>query len=140
MSWNSSPELRREYLSLIEAKGVAHRIVHAQLENAPHRPFNTHSALTIVYLLDVPPSSKPGALARNAWNTTRGWTFQELLAPKIVLFYQKVWTLYLGDRSPNHKNSVAIMQEMGDTTGIDASALAAFHPGMHRGRRTLEKS
>jgi hypothetical protein len=59
----------------------------------------------------------------------------ELKNRKFVLFYQKDWTLYLGDRSPNHKNSVAIMQEMGDATGIDASVFVAFHPGTHRGRR-----
>ncbi|KAG1786305.1 quinon protein alcohol dehydrogenase-like superfamily [Suillus plorans] len=62
-----------------------------------------HSALTIIYLSDVPPSSQPGALASSAWNT-RGWTVQEFLAPKFVLFYQKDWSLYLGDRSPNHKD------------------------------------
>jgi hypothetical protein len=70
-----------------------------------------HSLLTIVYLSDILSSSKPGALARSAWNT-REWTIQEYLAPKIVLFNQKDWTLYFGDRSPNQKNSVAIMQEM----------------------------
>ncbi|KAG2335464.1 hypothetical protein BDR05DRAFT_898465, partial [Suillus weaverae] len=32
-----------------------------------------NSALTIIYLSDVPPSSKCGALAKSAWNT-RGWT------------------------------------------------------------------
>ncbi|KAG2335859.1 hypothetical protein BDR05DRAFT_205929, partial [Suillus weaverae] len=32
-----------------------------------------YSALTIVYLCDVPPSSQPGALARSVWNE-RGWT------------------------------------------------------------------
>ncbi|OJA19078.1 hypothetical protein AZE42_03750, partial [Rhizopogon vesiculosus] len=40
-----------------------------------------HSALTIIYLSDVPPLSKPGALAKSAWNS-RGWTVQEFLAPK----------------------------------------------------------
>ncbi|KAG1866077.1 heterokaryon incompatibility protein-domain-containing protein [Suillus subluteus] len=35
-----------------------------------------HSALTIIYLSDVSPSSQPGALACSAWNT-RGWTVQE---------------------------------------------------------------
>jgi hypothetical protein len=57
-----------------------------------------HSALTIVYLSDVPPSSQSGALAKSVWNE-RGWTVQELLAPKIVLFYQSDWTLYLNDHS-----------------------------------------
>ncbi|KAG2137140.1 uncharacterized protein EDB93DRAFT_1330725 [Suillus bovinus] len=92
-----------------------------------------HSALTIVYLSDVPPSSMAGS----AWNT-RGWTVQEFLAPNIVLFYQKDWTPYLDDRSSNHKNSVAIMQEMGNATGIDARTLVAFRPGMRHAREKLQ--
>lgn len=58
-----------------------------------------------------------------------------VLGPENRPLYQKDWTLYLGGRSPNHKNPVAIMQEMGDATGIDTSALVAFHPGTHRGRQ-----
>jgi hypothetical protein len=96
-----------------------------------------HSALTIIYLSDVPPSSQPGALASSAWNT-RGWTVQEFLAPKFVLFYQKDWSLYLDDRSPNHKDSLAIMQEMGDATGINAQTLVAFRPGMINAREKLQ--
>ncbi|KAG1734840.1 hypothetical protein EDB19DRAFT_1726540, partial [Suillus lakei] len=54
------------------------------------------------------PSSQSGALASSAWNG-RGWTFQEFVAPKVVIFYQNDWSLYLDDRSPNHKESPAIM-------------------------------
>jgi hypothetical protein len=50
-----------------------------------------HLALTIVYLSDIPPFSKSGALAKSAWNP-RGWTVQEFLAPRLVLFYQQDWT------------------------------------------------
>ncbi|KAG0703279.1 hypothetical protein DFH29DRAFT_989450 [Suillus ampliporus] len=95
------------------------------------------SALTIIYLSDVPPSSKSGALANSTWNT-RGWTLPELLAPKTILFYQSDWTLYLDDRSPNHKESVAIIQELEDSTGIDAQALVAFHPEMRSAREKLQ--
>ncbi|KAG1803192.1 heterokaryon incompatibility protein-domain-containing protein [Suillus subaureus] len=95
-----------------------------------------HSALTIVYLSDVPPLSSSGALAKSAWNT-RGWTMPEFLAPKTVLFYQKDWTLYLSDRSPNHKESVTIMQELKDATGIDTLALVDFRPGMAGAREKL---
>jgi hypothetical protein len=95
-----------------------------------------HSALTIVYLSDVPPSSKPGALAKSAWNT-RGWTVQEFIAPKVILFYQNNWTLYLDDRTPNHKESVAIMQELKAATGIDQSAVVAFRPNMNGAREKL---
>ncbi|KAG2113790.1 uncharacterized protein F5147DRAFT_787787 [Suillus discolor] len=81
-----------------------------------------HSALTIVCLSDVPPLSKSGALVKSAWNT-RGWTFQEFIASKVILFSQNNWTLYRNDRTPNHKDSIAIMQEMKDTTGIDRPAV-----------------
>jgi hypothetical protein len=95
-----------------------------------------HSALTIVYLSDVPPSAKSGALAKSAWNT-RGWTVQEFIAPKVILFYQNNWTLYLNDRTPNHKESVAIMEELKDATGIDRPAIATFRPSMSGAREKL---
>jgi hypothetical protein len=96
-----------------------------------------YSALTIVYLSDVPPSTRSGALASSAWNT-RGWTFQELLAPAVVLFYQADWSLYLDDRSPNHKESGTIMQELADSTGINIQSLVTFRPGMAGAREKLQ--
>jgi hypothetical protein len=95
-----------------------------------------HSALTIVYLSDVPPSSKSGALAKSAWNT-RGWTVQEFIAPKVILFYQNNWTLYLDDRTPNHKESAVIMQELKGATGIDRPTITAFRPSMNDAREKL---
>ncbi|KAG1827643.1 hypothetical protein DFJ58DRAFT_880423 [Suillus subalutaceus] len=85
----------------------------------------------------TPSSSKSGALANSVWNT-RGWTVQEFLAPNIILFYQKDWTLYLDDRTPNHKDSVAIMQELEYATGIDRRAVMAFRPGMRDIREKLQ--
>ncbi|KAG2339567.1 hypothetical protein BDR05DRAFT_916950 [Suillus weaverae] len=96
-----------------------------------------YSALTIVYLCDVPPSSQPGALARSVWNE-RGWTFQEFVAPKVVVFYQKDWSLYLDDRSTNHKESPAIMKELEDAMCIDRQALVSFRPGMRYARERLQ--
>ncbi|KAG2079861.1 uncharacterized protein F5147DRAFT_661617, partial [Suillus discolor] len=55
---------------------------------------------------------------KTAWNT-HGWTFQEFIVPKVILFYQNNWTLYRFHR--NHAGDE-------DTTGIDQSAVAAFHP------------
>ncbi|KAG2160226.1 uncharacterized protein EDB93DRAFT_1217741 [Suillus bovinus] len=93
-----------------------------------------HSALTIVYLSDVRES---GALTNSDWNR-RGWTIQELLAPKVILFYQKDWTPYLDDHSSNHKMSTAIMQELGAATGIDQESLTNFHPSMSNAREKLK--
>jgi hypothetical protein len=96
-----------------------------------------HSALTIVYLSDVSRSSKSGALAESAWNG-RGWTVQEFLAPNVVIFCQKDWSLYLDDRTPNHKESVAIMHELAYATGIDLRTLVDFRPGMRGAREKLQ--
>ncbi|KAG1827570.1 uncharacterized protein BJ212DRAFT_1583960 [Suillus subaureus] len=98
-----------------------------------------NSALTIIHLSDVSPSSKPGALAECTWNT-RGWTVQEFLAPKIILFYTQNWTLYLDDRSPNHKESATIMQELADATGINKQSLVTFRPGLMGVREKLRWS
>ncbi|KAG1851182.1 hypothetical protein F4604DRAFT_1934193 [Suillus subluteus] len=64
-----------------------------------------YSALAIDYLSDVPSSSEYGALANSFWDM-RGWTVQEFLAPKIILFYQADCTLYLDDPSRNHREPV----------------------------------
>ncbi|KAG0695824.1 hypothetical protein DFH29DRAFT_1072363 [Suillus ampliporus] len=96
-----------------------------------------HSVLTMVYLSDVAPSSKSGALARSTWNT-RGWTVPEFLAPKVVLFYQNDWTPYLDAHSPNHKESPVILQELEGATGIDMRALVDFRPGMRGARNKLQ--
>ncbi|KAG1726863.1 uncharacterized protein EDB91DRAFT_1350428 [Suillus paluster] len=95
------------------------------------------SALTAVYLSDVSPSSSSGALAKSAWNT-RGWTVPEFLAPKVIRFYQQDWTPYLDDSSHNHKESIKIMHELQDATGIDARTLVAFQPGMRDAREKLQ--
>ncbi|KAJ8584998.1 hypothetical protein M405DRAFT_773473 [Rhizopogon salebrosus TDB-379] len=96
-----------------------------------------HSALTIVYLSDVSRFSKSRTLAESAWNE-RGWTVQEFLAPNVVIFYQKDWSLYLDDRTPNHKDSVAIMQELAYATGINLQAIVNFQPGMKGAREKLQ--
>ncbi|KAH7908863.1 hypothetical protein BJ138DRAFT_1115465 [Hygrophoropsis aurantiaca] len=96
-----------------------------------------NSLLTVVYLSDVPPSSKLGALGKSAWNT-RGWTLQEFLAPNVILFFVQDWTPYLNDFSSNHKTSTAIMQELEDATGIAAQALVDFRPGTKEVRQKLQ--
>ncbi|KAH7906973.1 hypothetical protein BJ138DRAFT_1104700 [Hygrophoropsis aurantiaca] len=94
------------------------------------------SSLTVIYLSDVPPSSKPGALAKSAW-TTRGWTLQEFLAPRVIRFFAEDWTPYLNDRSPNHGESITIMQELEDATGVAGHALTGFRPGTTEVRQRL---
>jgi hypothetical protein len=115
------------------------RTNNVELQESVHAMFvwYRHSALTIIYLSDVLPSSQSGALAASSWNK-RGWTVQEFLAPKVVIFYQKDWSPYLADRSPNHKQSVTIMQELAYATGIDLRTLVNFQPGMRGAREKLQ--
>ena len=82
------------------------------------------SALTVVYLRDVPLRR----LADSIWNR-RAWTLQEYHASKVVRFYNKDWTLYKNINIPNHKDSPEILAEMGEATGISASALMTLRPG-----------
>ncbi|KAG1835786.1 hypothetical protein DFJ58DRAFT_750031 [Suillus subalutaceus] len=73
-----------------------------------------------------------------AFGTHADGRFKNSSHPNIILFYQKDWTLYLDDRTPNHKDSVAIMQELEYATGIDRRAVMAFRPGMRDIREKLQ--
>ncbi|KAI0453539.1 HET-domain-containing protein [Xylaria acuta] len=53
------------------------------------------SAVCYAYLADV--DGSPGAFEKSRW-FTRGWTLQELLAPKNVIFFDGRWRIF-GDRS-----------------------------------------
>ncbi|KAH9892991.1 HET-domain-containing protein [Xylariomycetidae sp. FL2044] len=61
----------------------------------------THAEVCYAYLLDVPPGQDAHAEAsdfrKSRWHT-RGWTLQELLAPKIVQFYDCEWN-HIGEKS-----------------------------------------
>ncbi|KAN0091455.1 hypothetical protein V8E55_005021 [Tylopilus felleus] len=70
------------------------------------------SSLTVVHLLGVfSESQEEGCLWRSIWNT-RGWTYQEYLASKVVQFYTEDWKPYLGLKIFNHKESPIILSEM----------------------------
>lgn len=54
-----------------------------------------NSVICYAFLADV--DGKPGSFEKSRW-FTRGWTLQELLAPKKVVFHDRAW-LALGDRN-----------------------------------------
>ncbi|KAI6130871.1 hypothetical protein EV401DRAFT_1850942, partial [Pisolithus croceorrhizus] len=85
------------------------------------------SAVTLVLLADVVHPSKPGDLARSSW-MTRAWTLQELLAPKVVFFYDSKWKPYLGITGANHKESQEIIQELADAITISRRTIVTFSP------------
>ncbi|KAG2361233.1 hypothetical protein BDR07DRAFT_1610267 [Suillus spraguei] len=61
-----------------------------------------------------------------------------ILGPQLCPILPEGLVPISNDRFPNHKDSIAIMQEMGDATGIDAQALIAFRPGMRDARQKLQ--
>ncbi|KAI5983680.1 hypothetical protein EDC04DRAFT_2616091 [Pisolithus marmoratus] len=85
------------------------------------------SAATIVFLAGIAHPSKLGDLARSLW-MTRAWTLQELLAPKVIVFYDSEWQPFLGDASVNHKESRKIIQELVDAVKISHGTIVRFSP------------
>ncbi|KAI6045482.1 hypothetical protein EDC04DRAFT_3137168 [Pisolithus marmoratus] len=85
------------------------------------------SAATLVFLAGVKHPSKLGDLTHSLW-MTRAWTLQELLAPKVILFYDSEWKPYLGDLGTNHKDSREIMQELADAIKVSRETIITFSP------------
>ncbi|KAG6327156.1 hypothetical protein ID866_11933, partial [Astraeus odoratus] len=94
------------------------------------------SAVTIIHLADVFAHSSLVALSSSAW-FKRGWTLQELLAARTVLFYTNDWSLYMDSAALNHKEVPAILQEVGRAAGIDSRYLTDFYPGVDDPRSKL---
>ena len=94
------------------------------------------SAMMIVFLRGVRSSSQLGALVKSVWNT-RAWTLQEYVASKTIHFYTEDWTPYLSLELPNHKESLEIVTEMENATGISAKQLMELRPGLTSIREKL---
>ncbi|KAI9571800.1 hypothetical protein HD554DRAFT_1825682 [Boletus coccyginus] len=95
------------------------------------------SSLTIIHLLGVlSRSQKIGCLWRSIWNT-RGWTYQEYIASRVVQFYTEDWKPYLGLSIFNHKESPDILSEMEQAMNFTTQELATLEPGLERVREKL---
>ena len=107
----------------------------AELQEAIGSIFSWHrqSALTMVYLADV---SETDTLSRSEW-FRRGWTLQELLAPRSLLFFTRDWSLYQGISS-NHKENGIILSQLEQATGIMSRHLTNFHPTVDDARLRLQ--
>ena len=92
------------------------------------------SALTIVHLSDI---ARGDNMSKSVW-FTRGWTLQELLAPRKVLFYTQDWTLYKNLVSSNHKEEDVVLTKLEDATGIARRYLTGFRPGLDDARSRLQ--
>ncbi|KAI5987409.1 hypothetical protein F5J12DRAFT_555154 [Pisolithus orientalis] len=91
------------------------------------------SSLTLVHLCDV---CNTDFLANSVW-FKRGWTLQELLASRAVLFYTQDWSLYMNRESANHKTDPALLEEVEKATGIEKQHLIDFYPGLDNARSRL---
>ncbi|KIK23694.1 hypothetical protein PISMIDRAFT_81670, partial [Pisolithus microcarpus 441] len=108
----------------------------AELQEAIGSMFGWYrrSALTIVYLSDIP---NTGSFGASEW-FRRGWTLQELLAPQTILFYTQDWSLYKNHVGSNHKVNAHVIEELKWATGIDPQFLIEFSPGMDDARSRLQ--
>ncbi|CAN9444961.1 unnamed protein product [Alternaria alternata] len=101
---------------------------HVELQHAINSMFRWYQGATRCYVLltdvlnaELATNGVPnmpaweGEFRRSRW-FTRGWTLQELLAPRVVSFYARDWT-HLGDR---HN----LKQLIHEITGIPCPALA----------------
>jgi len=92
----------------------------AELSEAINSMFNWYKLSKVCYALleDVSCEGEEEALVeqlRSARWFTRGWTLQELLAPRVVNFYSKEWLLF------GTKKSLSL--EISKVTGIDKATL-----------------
>ncbi|RDL40149.1 uncharacterized protein BP5553_00128 [Venustampulla echinocandica] len=104
----------------------------AELSEAINSMFRWYrtAAICYAYLSDVANLSE---LERSRW-FTRGWTLQELVAPREIVFYSSDWTL-LGSK-------LKISDKLCKITNIDAEVLAtgAFHHVSIAGRMSWAAS
>jgi hypothetical protein len=91
------------------------------------------ASICLAYLSDVPSNCDPEAedsVFRRARWFTRGWTLQELLAPQIVIFYDRNWNL-LGDKSSLSTIIEEISGIEGRYIGADSYASQSFEGGAY---------
>ncbi|KAL1941408.1 hypothetical protein VTO73DRAFT_7225 [Trametes versicolor] len=84
----------------------------------------SQSSICFAYLADVPSNSSsiyaPNSAFRRSKYFLRGWTLQELIAPRRVVFLSKDWTV-LGEK----RDLASLLEEI---TGIDVDVLTFHRP------------
>ncbi|KAF8839178.1 HET-domain-containing protein [Paxillus ammoniavirescens] len=98
------------------------------------------SALTIVYLADVAVTEE-GVLRRSKW-FKRGWTLQELLAPRVIQFYKSDWTSYIIRpdgivATDNDKAVPEFAQLLSEAARVDVKYLTDFTPSTENVREKM---
>jgi hypothetical protein len=97
----------------------------AELSEAINSMFHWYkeSAICYAYLADVPSDDDPqahgSAFSKSRW-FTRGWTLQELISPRGLVFFSKDW-MKLGDRQ-------SLSTQVSENTRIDTEVLTGDEP------------
>lgn len=136
----------RNFCQVVQCRGLAwawcdtcciNKDSTAELDEAIRSMFRWYrdSALTIVYLSDVVGFAYQD-LVKSKW-FKRGWTLQELLAPRVVRFYDKTWTPCVRGPEYNHKLVPQWLDLLEKATGIPVVALQEFVPGTKNPRERL---
>ena len=102
----------------------------AELEESIRSMFSWYrnSQICIVHLSNT---TKPSDIQRDAW-FTRGWTLQELLAPKKIKFFSRSWrplTAKYNDKIPDAELGVPLWNLIAEITGIPEVQLLNFEAG-----------
>ncbi|KIJ10675.1 hypothetical protein PAXINDRAFT_138305, partial [Paxillus involutus ATCC 200175] len=105
----------------------------AELDEAIRSMFRWyHQAhICIVHLAGA---SSVSELKGDEW-FTRGWTLQELLAPKRIKFYGKNWVKL--SNLPNDKDNRLLMETISNITNIPLPDLTSFRPGTKNIRQRM---
>ncbi|ORY18148.1 heterokaryon incompatibility protein-domain-containing protein, partial [Clohesyomyces aquaticus] len=93
----------------------------AELQEAINSMYRYYknSSICLVYLCDAKPVEHRFMLASSRW-ITRGWTLQELIAPRAIEFYAHDWSHLC--------NKTEWMDELSEVTGIPANILKTCDP------------
>lgn len=107
----------------------------AELSEAINSMFEWYSSaeLCLAYLADVHNEDVMGHFEKSEW-FQRGWTLQELLAPRTVLFVTNRWHVigYKGGSLPSHYNTftgVCLDEAIARITGIPEHVLHDYEAG-----------
>ncbi|KAF8990606.1 hypothetical protein BDQ17DRAFT_1313761 [Cyathus striatus] len=110
----------------------------AELEESIRSMFSWYrrSKICIVHLAG---SYHQSNLDTDSW-FTRGWTLQELLAPRAIKFYTADWQALTdkpNERLPDNELGVPLWERISHITGIPHSELLNFRPGLYDIRKRL---
>ena len=100
------------------------------------------SKVCFAYLSDVPDISETSGISehlayfRSSLWFTRGWTLQELLAPRNLIFLNKIWRPVRSEsQDDGHRNS--LFRDISATTGIEIGSILNFVPENERAQTPM---